>query len=101
MKVLLGKIHHKKLSWYSVNEYGQSNYNKRKITMMIAFYKSKKELKENIGKRLNYQETSFFGEEFRPDGTFCVSNRPQITGREGREFFASVTMKEGLIAKVS
>ena len=68
--------------------------------MMIINYKSKKELKECIGQRLKYQETSMFGPEFKEDGTFCGSNRPQITGGPGREFFASITMKGGLIAAV-
>ena len=29
--------------------------------MLVATYKTKKELKENIGKKLRYQETSLFG----------------------------------------
>ena len=32
--------------------------------MLIFNYKSKKELKENIGKPLNYTETSMFGPEY-------------------------------------
>lgn len=67
---------------------------------MILNYRSKKELKENIGEPLRYTETSFFGNEYLPNGTFCGSNRPQITGIKGREFFAEVTMREGLIEKV-
>jgi len=66
---------------------------------MIAFYPSKKVLKEKIGQRLRYQETSMFGNEYRENGTFVVANRPHITGM-GREFFAEVTMKDGLIAGV-
>jgi hypothetical protein len=73
----------------------------RKKAMMILNYSSKKELKENIGEPLNYTETSIFGPEYRPNGTFCGSNRPQITGNKGREFFAEVTMREGLIEKVT
>lgn len=68
--------------------------------MMILNYASKKELKEQIGKALNYTETSMFGNEFKPNGSFCGSNRPSITGIKGREFFANVTMRDGLIAKV-
>jgi len=68
--------------------------------MLILKYKSKKELKEKIGQPLRYEETSMFGPEFKSDGKFCGSNRPQITGIKGREFFAEVTMKDGLIAKV-
>ena len=36
--------------------------------MMIFNYKSKKELKESIGKKLDYTETSFFGNEFKKNG---------------------------------
>jgi hypothetical protein len=67
---------------------------------MLALYPSKKVLKENIGKSLNYRETSMFGDEYKPNGKFCVCNRPSIT-HIGREWFAEVTMKDGIIAKVS
>jgi hypothetical protein len=69
--------------------------------MIIALYPSKKDLKAAVGSNLNYQETSMFGPEFKTDGTFCVSNRPSITGIQGREFFAEVTMVGGKIAKVN
>jgi hypothetical protein len=68
--------------------------------MMLALYPSKKALKENIGQPLRYEETSLFGAEYKADGTFTVANRPHLTGL-GREFFAQVTMKNGLIEKVS
>lgn len=91
--------------------------------MMILNYGSKKELKESIGKPLDYQETCTrfgFPAEYRFNGTFLGSNRPQMPGngdvdnegfhsllkrrggpgKKGREFFASVTMEDGLIAKV-
>jgi hypothetical protein len=67
---------------------------------MVVHYPSKKELKANIGKPLRYTETSMFGAEYRDDGTLTVANRPHITGL-GREFFARVTMANGLIAKVT
>lgn len=69
--------------------------------MMIFLYTSKKELKENIGKPLKYQETSFFGPEYKANGEILGCNRPTITKIKGREFFATVTMKDGLISKVS
>ena len=69
--------------------------------MMIALYPSKKVLKENIGKRLKYRETSMFGSEYKSNGSFAVCNRPSITGIKGREFFAEMTMKDDLIEKVS
>lgn len=68
--------------------------------MMLALYPSKKDLKASIGQPLKYEETSLFGAEYKPNGTFCVANRPHLTGL-GREFFAEVTMENGLIKKVS
>jgi hypothetical protein len=67
--------------------------------MLIAKYPSKKVLKENIGKPLDYIETSLFGAEYRDNGVLTVANRPHITGL-GREWFGNITMKNGLIAKV-
>lgn len=56
-------------------------------------------MKEHVGKPLRYIETSMFGAEYRPTGSFIGANRPHITG-QGREFFATVTMKDGLIVSV-
>lgn len=67
--------------------------------MLVFNYVSKKDLKENIGKPLRYIETSLFGAEFKPNGILTGANRPHITGR-GREFFANVTMVDGLIHSV-
>ena len=67
--------------------------------MMILNYESKKQLRGNIGKELNYTETSMFGEEYKPDGKFCGCNRPHITGYK-REFFAEVTMGNDLIKEI-
>jgi hypothetical protein len=66
---------------------------------MVVNYPSKKVLKENVGKRLRYTETSMFGPEYKSDGYLTVANRPHITG-QGREFFAEVWMRDGLIEKV-
>ena len=74
--------------------------------MMILNYKSKKEIKAAVGKTLDYTETSFFGEEFKANGSFCGCNRPyspeypKFDQRKGREFFAKVTMKNSLIESV-
>ena len=67
--------------------------------MIVFNYASKKELKASIGKPLRYIETSIFGPEYRPDGFLTGANRPHITGK-GREFFANVTMQNGLIKGV-
>lgn len=66
---------------------------------MVLVYPSKKVLKESIGQELKYQETSIFGPEYTPNGVITGANRPHITGI-GREFFAQVTMKDGLIKSV-
>lgn len=65
--------------------------------MMGASYKTKKELKAAVGSPLRYEETSFFGPEYRENGKFCVVGP---SPRE-RKWFAEVTMKNGLIEKVS
>tara|TARA_Y100001973_G_scaffold2047_1_gene3039 strand:+ start:1667 stop:1873 length:207 start_codon:yes stop_codon:yes gene_type:complete len=67
--------------------------------MIIFDYASKKALKECIGQPLRYRETSIFGPEYSPDGKLTGCNRPHITGHK-REFFANVTMANGLIQKV-
>ena len=67
--------------------------------MIVFDYPSKKALKENVGERLRYIETSMFGNEYVSTGKLTGANRPHITG-QGREFFATVTMKDGLIARV-
>jgi len=69
--------------------------------MLILNYKSKKELKDQIGKPLDYTETSVFGPEYKPDGIIVGSNRPHSTNNRGREFFAEVTLKNNLIKKVN
>ena len=67
--------------------------------MIVFNYPSKKVLKENIGQPLRYIETSMFGDEYVRDGQLTGANRPHITGL-GREFFATVTMRDGKIAGV-
>ena len=67
--------------------------------MLIFNYESKKELKENIGKTLNHTETSYFGIEYKSNGSFAGCNRPHITGYK-REFFAEVTMQDDKIVRV-
>ena len=64
--------------------------------MMGAIYKTKKELKAAVGQPLRYEETSLFGEEYRPNGRFCVVGP---SPRE-RKWFAEVTMESGLIKSV-
>lgn len=65
--------------------------------MMGASYKTKKELKANVGQPLKYIETSMFGAEYKPTGEFCVVGPSPLD----RKWFASVTMEDGKIKKVS
>lgn len=65
--------------------------------MLAATYKTKKLLKESVGKSLRYEETSMFGEEYKSDGSFAVVGpAPYI-----RKWYATVTMEKGLIKKVT
>ena len=67
---------------------------------MILRYKTKKELKESIGKPLRFQETSLFGAEYVSTGFVTGCNRPHLTGYK-REFFARVEMENDKIKRVS
>jgi hypothetical protein len=64
--------------------------------MLQANYPTKKALKEAVGERLQYSETSVFGAEYKRDGVLFVAD-----ASPGRKWFAKVTMRDGLIAKVS
>ena len=64
--------------------------------MIAALYKTKKLLKESVGKRLVYQETSLFGSEFKPNGEFPVVG----PGAYDRKWYATVVMKDGIIEEV-
>ena len=65
--------------------------------MLVATYKTKKSLKENIGRPLRYQETSIFGSEYKDNGSFCVVG----PGAYNRKWYAEITMENDLIKKVS
>ena len=50
---------------------------------------------------MRYTETSFFGEEYKSNGSFAGCNRPSLPEGTGtREFFAEVTMVDDLISEV-
>lgn len=65
--------------------------------MMAARYKTKKDLKASVGKRLLYTETSMFGSEYTGNGKFCVVGPSPYE----RKWFATVVMENDLIKKVS
>lgn len=64
--------------------------------MLAALYRTKKELRSQIGKQLTYQETSVFGAEYKPNGQFCVVGPSPYE----RKWFATVHMVDGKITKV-
>ena len=67
------------------------------MTLAASGYKTKKDLKASVGKPLGYNETSMFGPEYKSTGVFCVVG----PSAHEREWFATVTMADGKIAKVS
>ena len=64
--------------------------------MLAANYPTKKDLKAAVGQDLRYEETSFFGTEYRADGVFNVVG-PSATKRN---WYATVTMVGDKISKV-
>ena len=67
------------------------------MTMAARGYKTKKELKLAIGEPLRYTETSMFGEEYTPNGSFVVVGPSAYE----RKWFAKVTMVDGKNKSVS
>ena len=75
--------------------------------MIIVNYKSKKDLKNSIGQKLDYTETSMFGNEYKTNGKFSACNRPSINSvlinrgiLRAKEFFTTITIENDLIKKV-
>jgi len=75
--------------------------------MIIVNYKSKKDLKNSIGQKLDYTETSMFGNEYKSNGKFSACNRPSINSvlinrgiLRAREFFTTITIENDLIKSV-
>ena len=64
--------------------------------MLQAIYASKKALKESVGQSLKYNETSFFGLEYKENGVLTVADYSPK-----RKWFAQVTMRDGKIHKVT
>ena len=58
--------------------------------MMGALYKSKKELKASIGKSFNYEETSVFGLEWKPNVMLTVVGPSPYV----RKWYANVWVDE-------
>jgi len=68
------------------------------MTMGVYGYKFKKDLKNAVGKPLQYVETSIFGNEFKPNGKNTVVGPCAYTDRR---WSATVECKDGIIVKVS
>jgi len=64
------------------------------MTIQLINYKTKKDLKNNIGKELNYKETNIFKNEYKENGTLIGCNFD-------RSFFAKITIENNIIKKVS
>ena len=60
---------------------------------LSLYYKTKKELKNNIGSELDYSETNMFKDEYKENGIVigCDVNR---------KWFAKVTIKNNIIERV-
>lgn len=65
--------------------------------MLGANYPTKKALKASIGQPLRHTETSMFGPEYTTNGTLTVVGPSPYQ----RNWFATVTMRDGKIAKVA
>jgi len=61
--------------------------------MIELCYKTKKDLKSNVGDILLYNETSIFGQEYKSNGTITGCNKK-------RSWFANVIMAHDKILKV-
>ncbi len=57
-------------------------------------YKTKKDLKNNIGQELDYTETNIFKDEYKENGIVIGCNFD-------RKFFAKITIENNIIKKVS
>jgi hypothetical protein len=64
--------------------------------MMGATYATKKALRESAGKPLRYVETSMFGNEYKGDGKYTVVGPSPYE----RKWYATVTVRDGVITKV-
>ena len=65
--------------------------------MMVACYKTKKDLKNSIGQTLRYEETSAFSQECSENATFPVVGPSAYV----RKWYAKISMVDGKISKVS
>ena len=66
--------------------------------MLAAYgYKTKKQLKESVGKKLRYSETSMFGPEYVSTGKVTLVGPSAYE----RKWYATVTVENDIITKVN
>lgn len=78
---------------------GSSNRGDTEMTLVV-YYPSKKELKASVGTRLKASNPSIFDSSVPTNGVVYGCNRPHLTGFK-REFFAQITLQDGVIVKVA
>ena len=66
--------------------------------MGVSGFKFKKDLRQAVGQVFHPVETSFFGPEYKGDGQYAVVGPDAHTKRD---WYATVTVKDGLIVKVT
>ena len=68
------------------------------LMMGIRGFKTKKELKAAVGQRRpSFIETSMFGNEYKGDGEYTIVGPDPYD----RRWYATITVKDGLISKVT
>ena len=65
--------------------------------MGLRGFQTKRELKEAVGKRPKFIETSVFGAEYKGAGTYVVVGPDPY---RSRKWYAEITVADGVIAKV-
>lgn len=69
------------------------------MTMLVS-YPTKKALKESVGKPLRYDDDGPYP-SYTDNGKITVAGRPAFSSRVKREYYATVTMENGLIKSVT
>lgn len=64
--------------------------------MLVAHYRTKKELRESKGAPLRHSETSVFAREYTQNGIVYVVGPTAYN----RKWYARVTMKDGIVSRV-
>jgi hypothetical protein len=68
------------------------------MTLIVRGYDTKRDLKASVGKPLEYVKPKRGQTPFRENGVIVVAHVPDMKKRP--KFYATVVMKDGLIAEV-